>query len=231
VEGRALTSFVLVPGAGGSGWYWHLTANELTRRRHVAVAVDLPGAEPDAGLSSYRDLIVAAARTLDPPVVLVAQSLGGFSAPLACGLVPVQQLVLVNAMIPRAGETAGEWWDAVGWRSEVGASAERHGRPTPDVTDLDTLFFHDLAPELVEVMRSDPQAAVEGPAVFGEPWPLSAWPDIPTRVLAGRDDRLFPLALQRRIAQQRLGLAIEELPGGHLVALSQPVALADRLVG
>jgi hypothetical protein len=27
----------------------------------------------------------------------------------------------------------------------------------------------------------------------------------------------------------RLGLDVEELPGGHLVALSQPAELADRL--
>jgi pimeloyl-ACP methyl ester carboxylesterase len=227
----SMTRFVLVPGAGGSAWYWHNVVAELDRRGHEPTAVDLPGADPDAGLLEYRDLIVAAARQLDGPVVLVAQSLGGFSAPLACAHIPVERLVLVNAMIPRPGETAGEWWDAVGWFAAAQASADHDGRPTPDVTDLDTLFFHDLPPELTDVMRSDPDAAAEGPAVFGQPWPLDAWPDVATTVLSGRDDRLFPVALQQRVARDRLGLEVEMLPGGHLIALSQPITLTDRLAG
>ena len=62
-----------------------------------------------------------------------------------------------------------------------------------------------------------------------EPWPLQAWPDVPTRVLAGRHDRMFPLEFQRRIARERLGLEVEEIDGGHMVAMSNPGALADRL--
>ena len=60
--------------------------------------------------------------------------------------------------------------------------------------------------------------------------PLDRWPDVPTCAVAGRDDRLFPLELQRRVARERLGLPLDEIPGGHLVALSHPVELADRLV-
>ena len=48
-------------------------------------------------------------------------------------------------------------------------------------------------------------------------------------MLAGRDDRFFPLEFQRRVAADRLGLAVDEIPGGHLVALSRPVELAERL--
>lgn len=224
-----MTNYVLVPGAGGQGWYWHLLAAELAGRGHRAVAVDLPGPDPAAGLPEYRDLIVAAARAFAGPVTLVAQSLGGFSAPLACEHGAVERLVLVNAMIPRPGETAGEWWDNVGWEQAAQEAADRDGRPPVDVTDLDTLFFHDVPAPLVEVMRSDPASAGEGPAIFAQPWPLAGWPRVPTVVLAGRDDRLFPLPLQRRIADDRLGLAVGELPGGHLLALSQPAALADRL--
>jgi pimeloyl-ACP methyl ester carboxylesterase len=227
----ATTDYVLVPGAGGQGWYWHLVEAELARRGHRAVAVDLPGADPVAGLSEYRDLIVAAARAFGGPVTLVAQSLGGFSAPLACDHVPVERLILVNAMIPRPGETAGEWWDNVGWQAAAQAAADRDGRPKVDVTDLETLFFHDLPDPLVELMRAAPEAVGEGPAIFGQPWPLRAWPQVPTEVLSGRDDRFLPLSLQQRVARERLGLAAREIPGGHLAALSHPAALADQIVG
>ncbi len=70
-----MTNYLLVPGAGGRGWYWHRAVAELTRRGHHAVAVDLPGADPAAGLPEYRDVIVTAARSVGAPVTLVAQSL------------------------------------------------------------------------------------------------------------------------------------------------------------
>jgi pimeloyl-ACP methyl ester carboxylesterase len=66
---------------------------------------------------------------------------------------------------------------------------------------------------------------------FEDPWPLAAWPDVSTRVLTGRDDRLFPAEFQRRIALERLGLEPDLVPGGHLAALSRPVELADALEG
>ena len=62
-----------------------------------------------------------------------------------------------------------------------------------------------------------------------EPWPLAAWPATPTRVLAGRHDRMFPLDFQRRIARERLGLDVDEIDGGLMVAMSNPGELADRL--
>jgi pimeloyl-ACP methyl ester carboxylesterase len=67
--------------------------------------------------------------------------------------------------------------------------------------------------------------------MFGEPWPLEAWPaEVPTRVLAPREDRLFPLEFQRRVARERLGAEVDEIDGGHLPYLSRPAELARRLV-
>jgi pimeloyl-ACP methyl ester carboxylesterase len=77
----------------------------------------------------------------------------------------------------------------------------------------------------------DADAWTESPAIFGDPWPLAAWPDVPTTVLAGRDDRFFPPELQRQVAMTRLGAEPMELPGGHLLAPSQPEALADSITG
>jgi len=48
-------------------------------------------------------------------------------------------------------------------------------------------------------------------------------------VLAGRDDRFFPLEFQRRVARDRLGIAAEAVPGGHLAALAHPAELTDEL--
>ena len=229
------SSYLLVPGAGGRGWVWHLLVAELERRGHRAFALDLPGSDPAAGLTAYRDVIADAVReeahSGGTAVTLVTLSLGGFSAPLACEHAPVARLVLVNAMIPRPGETAGDWWDNVGWREAAQAAADRDGRPKVDVNDPETLFYHDLPAPVTEAMRADPDADAwtESPAVFGDPWPLAAWPAVPTTVLAGREDRFFPPELQCRVAMTRLGAEPGELPGGHLLALSQPEALADSI--
>ena len=65
--------------------------------------------------------------------------------------------------------------------------------------------------------------------VFASPCTFESWPAVPTRVLIGRDDRFLPADFQRRIAHERLGISADEMPGGHLVALSQPEELAARL--
>src|SRR3989442_6029264 len=102
-------TFILIPGAGGSAWYWHLVAPKLEQRGHEAVPVSLPAADDTAGLSEYAAAVVRAMGNRGPRrVVLVAQSLAGFTAPLVCQRIPVALIVLVNAMIPKPGESPGE---------------------------------------------------------------------------------------------------------------------------
>jgi len=226
-------TYVLVPGAGGDASYWHRVVPLLERDGERVVAVELPTEDPEAGLAAYADAIVAA--TCDgagdaTDVTLVAQSMGAFSAPLACDRLDVRRIVLVNAMVPRPGETPGDWWEATG---QVAARREHEtaeGRDPDAPFDVREWFFHDVPPE---VTRESFARAEKGQAdrPFGEPWPLAAWPDAPTAGVAGRDDRLFPVEFQRRVARQRIGVELDVLPGGHLLALSQPEALAAYLRG
>lgn len=221
-----MTAFVLVPGAGGIGWYWHRLVAELERRGHDAVAVDLPAADPDARLADYVDAVVAGAggRT---GVVVVGQSLGGFSAPLACRPLGAVELVLVNAMIPTPGESAGQWWEATGFEAAITGAAERDGRDLQADPDQRETMFHDVPPEVTAEAFSRPFEQEEG--IFADAWPADGWPEVPIRVLTAREDRFFPAEFQGRLARERLGVEPEELPGGHLVALSRPVELADVL--
>jgi pimeloyl-ACP methyl ester carboxylesterase len=209
-------TFVLVPGAGGVAWYWHRVVPELERRARNAIAVDLPADDDSAGLDAYTEVVVEAIGDRQP-IVLVAQSFGGFTAPLVCERVPVELLILVNAMVPRPGETFNEWWTATGWGDEVGE------------IDMDDAFFHDVPDDVKAVAMKEEEPPQSGTPLT-EPWPLESWPDVPTRFVQGRDDRLFPLEFQRRVARERLGIELDEVSGGHLVALSRPVELVDRLI-
>ena len=219
-----MSVFVLVPGAGGAAWYWHRIVPELRARGHEAVAVDLPGADESAGLPEYADAVAEAIGGRHD-VVLVAQSMGGFTAPVVCARIPVRLLVLLNAMIPLPGETPGVWWDNTGWESARIAAARADGYPAE--FDLATYFLHDVPAEVVATGEGHnfPEADI----AFGQPCAIERWPEVPTQVLAGRDDRFFPLEFQRRIAGERLGAPVDSVPGGHLVALSCPAELTDRL--
>jgi pimeloyl-ACP methyl ester carboxylesterase len=222
--------FVLVPGAGGAGWYWHRVVPLLEAAGHSATAVDLPGDDETAGLPEYAALTLDAARGRED-VVLVGQSLGGFTVPLvardliAAGS-PPRELVLVNAMIPAPGETPGAWWDNVGQADARVAAAEAGGWPVE--FDLDSYFLHDVDPEVAAA--GEPHQRPEADAVFGSVLDVEVWPDVPTRVVSAAEDRFFPIAFQQRVARDRLGVEPSVVPGGHLVALSQPQALVDVLL-
>src|SRR3954454_11451592 len=140
-----MSHYVLLPGAGGAAWYWHRVIPLLEDAGRSAVAVDFPADEEDAGLDAYADLAVAACESHDD-VVLVAQSLGGFTAPLVAERTDLRGLVLLNAMVPAPGETAGKWWHAVGSEPARVAAAEAGGYATE--FDLETYFLHDMPPEV-----------------------------------------------------------------------------------
>ncbi|RFS81203.1 alpha/beta hydrolase [Actinomadura spongiicola] len=219
-----MATFTLIPGAGGRAWYWHRLVPELRARGHDTIAVDLPAGDDSAGLRAYADTVVEAiaGRT---NVILVAQSMGGFTAPLVCERVPVGLMVLLNAMVPIPGETGGDWWGNTGQAQAMADLAAREGHGPFDAGEG---FFHDVPPEVTAeafAQGEPPQSSTP----FAEPWPLHTWPDTPTVFLQGRDDRFFPLDFQRRIVRERLGIPVDEMPGGHLVALSRPKELAERL--
>ena len=220
-------NFVLVPGAGGNAGYWQLVEPLIQNAGFRSVAVSLPN-WPGATLNDQAEAIVAAAGTAEQ-VTLVAQSMGAFSAPLTCERLPVAELVLVNAMIPTPGETAGEWWGNTGQAEAMRANDIREGRDPDTGFDAQIHFLHDLPPDVLALLMSSDD---EEPAasLFEIGFALASWPEVPTTVLAGRDDRFFPYEFQRRVARERLGLEAEQVPGGHLLALSQPAALTERLL-
>ncbi len=223
-------SFILVPGAGGSAWYWHLVVPRLQERGHEAVAVELPAADERAGLPQYADTVIRAIGHRDPErVVLVAQSLAGFTAPLVCEKMPIALLVLVNAMIPKPGETPGEWWGNTRHGEAKRQQNLRDGRRVDAPFDPLVDFLHDVPQPVIDEAWSQGEPR-QSDALFESPCTFKTWPTVPTRALVGRDDRFLPAELQRRVARERLGISADEMRGGHLVALSQPSELSERLV-
>jgi len=218
-----VTSFVLIPGAGGSAWYWHRVVPLLREAGHEAIAVDLPGDDEAAGLPEYASLVTGAIGGRDD-VVLVAQSLGAFTAPLAAARSGVRALVFVNAMIPVPGETPGAWWGNTGWeQARIDAALAGGYRPE---FDLDTYFLHDVPPEVADA---------------GLPYQR---PDLPGRLPAeaGRRPARRPGRPAARRPSHRAGrahragrlparpLARGGWPFGQLSCRAQPVSAAANVV-
>src|ERR687883_1329753 len=161
----AMATYVLIPGAGGVAWYWHLLEAELRERGHEVVAVDLPADDDSAGLLEYADAVVGAIGDR-ADLVLVAQSFGGFTAPLVCEQVPVDLLVMLNAMVPSPGEAPGDWWSNTGHARARREQAERDGSDLAVGEDLWDTFFHDVPAEAWargELRQSG--------TPFAQPWP------------------------------------------------------------
>jgi pimeloyl-ACP methyl ester carboxylesterase len=218
---------VLIPGAGGAAWYWHRVVPLLEKAGHEAIAVDLPADDDRAGLRAYANLVIRAIGKRRE-VTLVAQSMGGFTAALVCARAPkrIQRLVFVNAMIPVPRETPGAWWDDTGSEKARLAAARRGGYGAK--LDIAKYFFHDVPKRIFREAANYERD--ESAIAFREPASFKAWPKVPIHVVVGKDDRFFPRAFQARVARERLGVGVDEVAGGHLVALARPRELAKRLL-
>ena len=154
---------------------------------------------------------------------------GAFTAPLVADRLPVDVLVLVAGMIPSPGEPPGDWWANTGYRQAVEEQAARDGGLTGN-DDPYVCFCHDVPRELAEEALSHERAHPSQNAMAA-PWPLDAWPTVPTKFVLCSEDRFFPPDFFRRLVPERLNIAPDEIAAGHCVALSRPKELADLLEG
>lgn len=107
--------------------------------------------------------------------------------------------------------------------ANIGYAREEHGDPPSD----SATFYHDVEPTLAVEALAKGRRQSETPSK--EPWPLAAWPDVPTRYLLCRQDRLFPSPWVRRVVRDRLGIVPDEIDSGHTPALSHPEELVERI--
>jgi pimeloyl-ACP methyl ester carboxylesterase len=206
-----VTTFAIVHGAGDVGWSWHLVANALQAKGHTAVAPDLPTEDESKDLTDWASTVVNALPSTSD-VVVVGHSFGGFVAPLVAERVNASALVLVTAMLPKAGEAPGDWWANAGYTD----------------SGLEDQFWHDVPPELAEESQKRERGMSENP--MSKPWPLNEWPAVPTHFILCTEDRFFTPTFMRKVLADRLpGVEPQELAAGHCAQLSKPQELATML--
>ena len=221
-EEHPIATFALIHGGGDVGWAWHLVQVRLHDLGHATVAPDLPTGEDTATLQDYADVVLAAIGERAGRLVVVGHSYGGFTAPIVAHRAGADLLVLLAPMIPLPGETPAQWW------TDSGHAAATAGQPELDEA---ATFFHDVPPALAAESARRTEHRGESEAAYRDALPLPRWPDVPTAVIAARDDRLFPLEFVRRLAADRLGPAatVHEVAGGHYAMLATPDEVAALL--
>lgn len=221
-----MTDFVLVPGAGGDSTAWHRVIAILEDGGDRAVAVTLPAADPEAGITEYAEAVISAAADLDD-VVLVAHSMGAYAAVVAAEHIDAKALIFVAAMIPSAGESPGEWWTQSGQAVAQRELDVAEGRD-PDQFDEQESFWNDVPTEVLADFTSRPQQQAQRP--FDDSWTATRWRSMPISVVAAEHDRLFPLHFMQKLSRERLGVEPALVPGGHWPALASPQELARLLI-
>jgi pimeloyl-ACP methyl ester carboxylesterase len=208
-----VATYALIHGGGDSAFHWHLLEPELRARGHETVAMDLPCEDDSVGFGEYADAVIEALGERPDPI-LVAQSLAGFTAPLVCARVPVALLVLIAGMVPAPGERGDDW-------------PANTGYPGPRGTSEAEIFYEDVPGPVARAATQHSRRQSEAPG--RDPWPLEAWPEVPTRFLLCGQDRMFPPEWMREVVRERLGIEPDEIDSGHCPALSRPGELAERL--
>ncbi|MFK3679439.1 alpha/beta fold hydrolase [Microbacterium sp. NPDC090218] len=222
-----MSAFILIHGGGDVGWSWHLVAAELEARGHEAFAPDLPADDDSLTLEDYADAVAAAVGARQD-LMVVGHSFGAFTAPLVAERLSADLLVLVAGMIPAPGESPERWWADSGYVAAAEAQSALDGGLTGN-DDPYISFYQDVPRELAdEAMRRE--RAHPSQAAMEAPWPLTSWPDVPTRFIVCADDRFFPAAFLRGLALDRLGVVADEIPGGHCAMLSRPAEMAEMLL-
>ena len=162
-------------------------------------------------------------------LVLVAQSMAGFTAPIVATRVPGRDDRARRGDDAGAGRVGRRLVDEHRLQARpIGEAMAALGLPT-EPFDEAAVFLHDVPADVVAAVRGPPQG--RSPARRSRrrgrspPGPTSR----PGSCCAATT-ACSRAAFQRRVVGERLGIVPDEMAGGHLPALAHPAELADHLL-
>lgn len=233
-------TFVLITGAWHGGWTWRPVAQHLRAAGHEVLAPTLPGLSDgaDPAEHSLADVVDAVVRVVEErdlhDVTLVGHSWGGYpitgAAPRLAGR--LRKLVYWGAFVPAAWRSL---FDEVPppYQDLFTAQAQASGNNsvTLPFEVWQEAFIAD-APE--PVARLLHELLVPQPMQYFTETvaPLDATAlGVPVSYLLGDQDVALPPGEYgwHRFAE-RLGVAIQPVPGSHEACFTQPAALAEALI-
>ncbi|MBJ7354615.1 MAG: alpha/beta hydrolase [Thermoleophilaceae bacterium] len=221
-DAAPLDPIVLVHGAWHSPVVWEPVANLLEERGHRVIVPDLPIESTAAGAAEYADVIASAWTDEEPPVI-VSHTTGSLASLLVPARRPVKQIIHVNGLLPKIGESFSEQS-----RGDDFTLGEDSGR----LYDRDACSFWHSEEKFGELLAHDcddmtkarlwNQLRRQARRSITEVTPLTAWPETPNAAIIYSNDMDLPIDWLRRTAIDRLGVEPVELPGSQLGFNARP---------
>ncbi|TGN43385.1 alpha/beta hydrolase [Paracoccus liaowanqingii] len=215
-----IRNVVLVHGAFADGSGWRGVYDELTSRGYAVSIVQNP-------LTSFADDVAATRRVLnrqDGPVILVGHSYGG-SVITEAGTDPiVAGLVYVAAFAPEVGQSTLDQYNEVPPPPNFVPEEQPDGFAYLKADLFRAGFAGDTDEADAEFLR-DAQVPI-AMAALAEPVTVAAWKNKPSWYVVATEDGAIDPQLLRSTAR-RIGATMTEVPGSHVVFLTQPRAVAD----
>jgi pimeloyl-ACP methyl ester carboxylesterase len=213
-------NIVLVHGAFADGSGWRGVYDELTARGYAVSIVQNP-------LTSLVDDVAATRRVLDRqegPVILVGHSYGG-TVITEAGVDPkVAGLVYVAAFAPEVGQSTLDQYAIVPPPPHFVPEEQPDGFAFLNAERFRAGFAADASEADAAFLR-DAQVPV-AMAALAAPVTVAAWQTKPSWYVVATEDGAIAPELLRSTAQ-RIGAQTTEVPGSHVVFLTQPKAVAD----
>ena len=216
-------SVVLVHGAFVDGSSWQSVYRLLRNDGYAVRVVQNPTLSLDGDVAAARLVI----DELDGPVVLVGHSYGGVVITEAGNDPKVAALVYVAAAAPDAGESVNGLLTNLPPDAPVAPILPpRDGFLFLDRDEFHASFAGDVPADVAEFM-ADSQVPW-GVDALGGTMTEPAWRTKPSWYLLTTEDRTFPPAGQRMMAE-RAGATVVEVSASHSVFLSHPEAVAGLI--
>jgi pimeloyl-ACP methyl ester carboxylesterase len=215
-----IRNIVLVHGAFADGSGWRGVYDELTARGYMVSIVQNP-------LTSFADDVAATQRVLNRqvgPVILVGHSYGG-SVITEVGIDPkVAGLVYVAAFAPEVGQSTLDQYAEIPPPPNFVPEEQPDGFAYLNAERFRAGFAGDTSEADAAFLR-DAQVPI-AMAALAAPVTVAAWMTKPSWYVVATEDGAIDPELLRSTAR-RIGAETTEVPGSHVVFLTQPKAVAD----
>ncbi len=213
-------NIVLVHGAFADGSGWRGVYDELTARGYAVSIVQNP-------LTSFADDVAATRRVLnrqDGPVILVGHSYGGTVITEAGTDSNVAGLVYVAAFAPEIGQSTLDQYAEIPPPPNFVPEEQPDGFAYLNGEKFRAGFAGDTSEADAAFLR-DAQVPI-AMAALAAPVTVAAWMTKPSWYVVATEDGAIAPDLLRSTAR-RIGAETTEVPGSHVVFLTQPKAVAD----
>jgi pimeloyl-ACP methyl ester carboxylesterase len=236
-----MKAVVLVHGAWSDATVWSQVAQSLLASGHQVAAPDLPShgldttPATDATMDGYVDAVIASAKTLEGPVVLVGHSMAGTVISMVAEREPklASHLIYLAAfMLPDGQSLYGFTQTSPGMADSALGPALRPGE---GVLGVDPASFIDvfcadapaeLAATAAAALRPDPLAPL------GTPIAITAerWGTVPRTYISTTNDRCVSPGSQQEMIDATGADKVVSIETSHLAMLSRPEELASLIV-